>query len=206
MSIITDALKKAERERELREKQAAEELSVSSPSQAYEPPSLQTESLNLAESKSIPSVQENQGLSFRAFRSSIWWSKEIFLVGGAILFFLFILFALPHWPQVGSDLSIIWRPLRNQSAFRIGSLGPVVPQGSPPPVPSAPASFEGAVATKFPFVLSGISISGDDRYAVVNGAIVQKGDSIDGAHVKEILDREVVLETRSGEIRLRIPS
>ena len=47
---------------------------------------------------------------------------------------------------------------------------------------------------------------GSDRYALVNGQIVQAGDSIDGAHVKEILDREVVLETRAGEIRLKIQS
>ena len=59
---------------------------------------------------------------------------------------------------------------------------------------------------KLPFTLSGISAWGPDRYAIVNGAIVQEGDSVGGALVKQILGREVILETRNGEVKLKITS
>ena len=46
--------------------------------------------------------------------------------------------------------------------------------------------------------------AGNNHFAIINGTIVQKGDSIDGAHVKEVLENEAVLETRAGEFRLKI--
>ncbi len=57
-----------------------------------------------------------------------------------------------------------------------------------------------------PYVLSGVSIFGNERYAVINGRIVTIGDSIDGAYVKEIMDRNVVIETKTSEIKLKLPA
>jgi hypothetical protein len=61
-------------------------------------------------------------------------------------------------------------------------------------------------STNMPYLLSGISVSEDDRYAVVNGQIVTEGDLVDGAYVKQILERDVVLDTKTSEIKLKLPS
>ena len=81
-----------------------------------------------------------------------------------------------------------------------------LPNGGRTNVPGAASRTIDMVGVNLPFTLTGISVQGSDRYAIINGEIVQEGNSIDGAHVKEILDREVVLETRAGEIKLKIPS
>lgn len=55
-----------------------------------------------------------------------------------------------------------------------------------------------------PYVLSGITKMGKDRFALINDQILRPGDWVNGATVKAILDNEVILETTFGELKLKI--
>ncbi|MBI4358162.1 MAG: hypothetical protein HY584_02585 [Candidatus Omnitrophica bacterium] len=196
LSIITDALKKAERERELKgkEKHASGEAAA-----------ILAEEEKAVESFLEQAAREEKETEGKAAfvnareaapRASRWLflseAQSAALLVAAVFLCAFLFFFLARWPIIGKNALVIWNPLQIWN----------VP-GKSAPKPSHPL---GEPRTDFPFALSGISSTGGERYAIVNGAIVQEGDSIDGAHVIQILDREVVLETRSGEIKLKILS
>ena len=200
MSIITDALKKAEQERELRSKRAVEVLTeVPEESKPVE--------MLLGQSEVVETeIEENAGLTAEAAEQNAIYRAEqafpqqirgILLIAGSV-FVCFLALVLLTWSGGGgAGFSAIWRPFRNASAFQVP---PMYQQN----ILSVRAHNFSVSGVKLPFNLSGISSQGDARYAIINDVIVQKGDSIDGATVKEILGREVVLETRAGEIKLKI--
>ncbi len=190
MSIITDALKKAEYERELRTKQASgkstadvlleqtEDLETSLAGVGTIPS--ETEDV-VFPSRSTPTLSRPSGVS--SFRLT-----EILILIAIFSICFFVLFFLTRWPSVGKKFS--------GDAFI--NVGTASPQGN--------ASSSAVQKSRLPYALSGISAFEQNRYALINSSIVQKGDSVDGARVKEILEREVILETPLGETRLKIPS
>lgn len=115
-------------------------------------------------------------------------SKTIYWIGGAVVF-LFVLGLV--YLLVGSLKS---------AAPKRGSLAP-----SPSPVPlnSLTHSVE-SPSTQGLFSLTGITQSGSELTAIVNNELVRVGDSVSGARVKEIKDREVSLEFRGQEIILSL--
>ncbi len=205
MSIITDALKKAEQERDLKAKHAAKMAKVA----FIEPERAQSVEVLLEQSHMVETQIEQSirpaGMSQPDTFKGPWFSspqfREVSIIStvvGVIISCLVILLALPHWPGMGKDSSIIWRPFRVVGLFQV------------PPMYQQNIFLErlqhsgSENGVKLPFILTGISAQGNKSYAIVNGVVVQKGDLIDGATVKEILDRGVVLETRAGEIKLKI--
>ena len=193
MSIITDALKKAEYERELRAKQAPEKSTVDVLLE-------QTEDLetSLAGVGTVPSEREDIVIPStstptlgRPSGVSSFRLTEILILVAIFAICFSVLFFLTRWPSVGKKFS-------GDAFIGIGSVGNTSPQGN--------VSSSAAQKSRLPYVLSGISAFEQNRYALINGSIVQQGDSIDGARVKEILEREVILETPLGETRLKIPS
>ena len=162
MSIITDALKKAESEREQKAKNAAENLAAV----AVAEEEMLQERLSVSEFvEKIKSSSHTQSP-----RHSVLRYSNFLIVAAAILFSL---------------LAILIVSLRT------------------------PAPRKGQFSStpkKLPYALSGISVSDVGRYAIINGIIVGPGDSIDGAQVKEVLENEVTLTTRTGELALELKS
>ncbi len=208
MSIITDALKKAEQERELKATRASKITRVA----LAEPESVKPVDVLLEQSHLVEAhIEQNMNaIGINAgdiFRKGAWLSsprsREVLIISaivGIVTSCLVILLVLPHWPRVAKDFSIVWRPFKAVSLFQVP---PMYHQQN---IFSERSHSAGENGVKLPFSLTGISVQGDKSYAIINGEIVQKGDSIDGAQVKEILERDVVLETRAGEIKLKIQS
>ena len=180
MSIITDALKKAEQDRELKTKSQVSETSVQTapiaePEQDELSAQILSESVlaqNLqVETEKPESPESIETLQAPPQRKYAW----IFSVSVVSLFILaFLIF-----PKKSTIMT---------------TSGASAPAGQFFP------KSQGA------FNLSGITKLDKDFYAIINGEIVQVGDSIGGATVKEIMDREVILKTRSGEVKLIIVS
>ena len=209
MSIITDALKKAEHDRELKAKRVREETAAVGILTEEEKPApvfsdqtstveTQTEKNNVSVETKPSFFQAHSGLASRQF-------KEILILVAIGIGCFAVLFLLPAWPSLTNHFSITWKPFQNGKAFQVGSLGGVL-QGGVSAVPVSSSNQESRAVARLPFVLSGISVLGEDRYTVINNKILQEGDSIDGAFVRQIMDREVILETRNGEIKLKFPS
>lgn len=252
MSIITDALRKAEEER-WKTKQTVEKVLVQADFE-------QAELLKRFGYAKPEIVQEEATASSKPLRIKV--PKNVFVsllqkifVAFSLIFVCFLVVYLgPRWLINPGSFSEDWAILKSTVVSKINSLVPgsftqetpsvasgkgiffmpfqteVKKEEVPVSVPIAveetiqgtqPVSIPGVnvsvpvvnipapVVVKEPeptYVLSGISVTGGDHYAVVNGSIVQKGDSIDGAYVKDVLDREVVLETRTAEIKLKLPT
>ena len=204
MSIITDALKKAEREREMKTKQTLDESAAVAVEEESKPAETTQIQLTPVENERIGSLPPSVGgdkFSLNHFQVSDTRVRDVIIVAGIVFGCLVALALLPRWPSIGRNLSVVWHSGDGASAFRMSPAGGPLGSGA---LRMPPAFSEDKSFVQFPFVLSGISALGGDRYAIVNDKIVQQGDSVDGAHVKDILDREVVLETRSGEIKLKI--
>ncbi len=183
MSIITDALKKAEQDRELKLQPQTEETPVP---------------------QTIP-LPEQEDLSAQILSESVLAQK----------------LELKTEPQIPDLVTVVEdTPKRRYSlALSIGVISLFVlaflifPKQSTVVTPASGKNHSAALAQfpkipsiKLPYVLSGISKVDNNYYAIINGIIVQPGETIDGALVKEINDREATLETRSGKIILSITS
>ncbi len=191
MSIITDALRKAENERELKAKQAsddtAEVIAVTEEEEAL------VASANSAFPAKVPSFQNLKpeipiavGVKELLNQNQPAWKYSTFLMVCAFFLVCLFVFLLSRKPVV----------------ILQSNMGSVRGQANKPAV----FNFLKTQTVQLPYVLSGISSAGNNHYAIVNGMIVQQGDSIDGAHVKEILEQEIILETRAGEIKLNLKS
>ncbi|MBI4373154.1 MAG: hypothetical protein HY585_05475 [Candidatus Omnitrophica bacterium] len=196
MSIITDALKKAEKERELKARSASQQAAMAL-MEEVQPATREAailEQPSLHENDAVD-VSSNEPVRIVLNRSG-WFLglqfKEMLILSVVVVAAFVVLTLLPTWPTIGSNFSLSWRPIQKGSLFQNYQVSNTVSHGGG--------------TLDLPYDLSGISVSGDNRYALVNDTIVQKGDSIDGAFVKEISDQEVVLETRTGEIKLRTSS
>lgn len=203
MSIITDALKKAEHERELKTKHTSGE-GVAILAEEARPTELFLDETYIGANrteKNVPAVETKETVFSGTARFSSWPAREIFILAGAALSGLFILSLFVRWPEMVRNFSLLWLPSYKASVSETPSssiLGLHLSKAQP-------VNFLDN-NTRLPFILSGISVSGADRYAIINGKVIQEGDSINGAYLKEILDREVILETKTGEIKLKISS
>lgn len=65
-------------------------------------------------------------------------------------------------------------------------------------------SEAGAVERTEPWLLTAILVAKGRRVAVVNGRPVRAGDEVDGATVKEIARKRVVLATPDGDLALQL--
>lgn len=77
----------------------------------------------------------------------------------------------------------------------MGTITPIAPESEPAKFPVSPPSL----------ILSGIVAGGNDSFAIIDGRIVKKGDIISGAKVREIYSDRVVLEFDGIEFSLRSP-
>jgi hypothetical protein len=70
--------------------------------------------------------------------------------------------------------------------------------------PAALSANEKLPAPEAPeLILNGIALSADGNLALINGEILQAGDDIGGAKVREITDKQVTLTFRNEEIILK---
>ena len=197
MSIITDALRKAEQERELKAKQGPGETeTVSSETEQVKPMDMFLEQSQAVEAHIEKSIRSSA--IEKATPSQFREAAMVSLIAGVVALCLVALVLLPVWPGFGNHFSTVQNPFWNTSLFQVP---PMYQQNI---LAVKPQGFNGG-GVHFPFSLSGISFQGENRYAIVNGVIVQKDDSIDGARVKEILKREVTLDTKAGELKLKLP-
>ncbi|OGW86148.1 MAG: hypothetical protein A3C35_06425 [Omnitrophica bacterium RIFCSPHIGHO2_02_FULL_46_11] len=214
MSIITEALRKAEREHELKAKRALQEAAsgLADPGKSQNVLLAQSEAVEHHIQQSVLQEEVSQAV----FRRPAWyWSSRlqaVFLAALGVLVCAFILTILPKWPQIGNNFSIVWQPSVEKGSSQIsiseqgvfsGTVG-AFSQGNGSRTQKS--ELQGKNMPTSQFVLSGISVMGNDHYAIVNGTIVQKGDSIDGAYVKDVFNQEVILQIKDGEIKLKIPS
>ena len=186
MSIITEALKKAEQERasKLKQETVAQEINT----------------VLAEEEKVVKSFLEKNKAPEPAPHSSLTeFSKRNWFIGSAVVIFL-VLYLLVNAASMKRGFSFLWYLFKNSKTLQTASIGIVYDRET---YPTESAGFSNFAPG---FVLSGISVQGEDRYAVINGKIVQKGDLIKGAFVKEILGREVTLETKTGELKLKVSS
>ena len=117
MSIITDALKKAERDRELKAKRALQDTAFAVANGDNSTAMLLAQS-DVVE-QDIERNKSEEGIDQAIFRrAGLYWSSQlqaIFLFIAAGLACAFVLFALPKWPRIGENFSIIWQPFNGKS-------------------------------------------------------------------------------------------
>lgn len=185
MSIITDALKKAESERELKAKHVSESEASSATTLTEEeifpqfPKSILFPEIKVEDEKPIPRIKQSFG------KYNPPWKHPAFIL--TAVFFLLGLLILQFLPK--KTVLIVRSDKDGNIQKQISrSISSSITFNSP----------------KLPYVLSGISKLGNSQYAIINGVIIQQGESINGAYVREILNDEVTLETQAGEIRLKI--
>ena len=71
------------------------------------------------------------------------------------------------------------------------------------PVAPSPSFFRPAHSTRRePFTLNGIAQTGSDFYCLINGAILRRGQTVDGATVESITPDTVILDLRGKKILL----
>ncbi len=198
MSIITDALKKAERDRGQKLGEKAGEIPVASLKETMKPSQVLEEEEKLLE-ENLTKMTSRAGTPFFAWPHFSWREANVFVVRGTLV--------------IGFAVLVVFLFL----TFRWEASDHMVASVSLPTVqvPSGGKTVSAATKTFFPkrqaaqptlsYTLTGISTFDDKHYAIINGLVLQTGDSVDGAVVKDITDREAILETRAGELRLRIP-
>lgn len=211
MSLITDALKRAERDRGQKLREKVEEVHAASVAQEAHPPRILEEEEVLVEQKlksAVPPVWPSSETAFKPQMPSLIWPQfswrtaNVFVLRGAfvvslaaLVVFLFMIFK--------------WEPPEQTTVASVSLPALSRPSG----VSTVPVSKKGFFqkhaparpGQAFSYALSGISTFDDKHYAIINGLVLQAGDSVDGAMVKDITDREAILETRAGELKLRIP-
>ncbi len=129
-----------------------------------------------------------------------WREANVFVLSGAFVTCLAVLvvslFAIFRWE--GADQTVASVSLPAVSVPSHAKTAPVLRKT----IFRKPAAHSGPTLS---FALSGISAFDNKHYAVINGTVLQAGDLVDGAVVKDITDNEAILETRAGELRLKIP-
>lgn len=263
MSIITEALKKAERDRALKARRTPQFATESTTalSAAMESERLVTEFLRerekrLNESALFARVRLETPVLPRSASYGLRKVSMILIFFAIVSAIILVLYGLTRWPDPTEGPSVLWHqtlaPAESEASPKAfltkeatsseeltessGTTEPTqegdvltestVAREAAPVISSVeevseipgtqdtmerpaqelsigPTAFKSA---QIPFLLSGISVSGVERYAVINGQIVRVGDWVDGAFVREILDHEAILVTRSGEIKLKLIS
>lgn len=191
MSIITEALKRAERDRE-RDHKHSEETAVAVISEELEQAKEMAQEAPLPVSEEEPPVvtapepaapQQAPQPGFFVWQFSREQARDILILSGVIVICALVLVMLFQWPRPAPDASL-----------------------GAPLTPSVSTTSRRTSGPALPFVLTGVSSTGTSRHGIVNGVVVQEGDTVDGAIVKSIGDHELTLETRAGEIKLKIQS
>lgn len=216
MSIINDALKKAEQEKN---KIVTDEPGYTNiASKVYKPSQEQNKNIEVAKVEphaAKPTLDPSS--ETKKSNNSTW-------VLLAILSFVAVM-----------SISIIMTNLKKESVKPLATLPPSVPEetlsspdpkptlnaGTSPisdvtllpqtqPVETVPSSITEPQTVKIPasppyLTLSGIVAGGDESFAIIDGAIVKKDDTISGARVVEIYSDRVVLEFDGAEFSMRTP-
>ncbi len=253
MSIITEALRKAEQDRRLKALEAVQETAICEESPEEMPPEVRI--TNVSPVTTAHSIEEQAAVSItttgtetlsasgsytRLMQDSVnpkffSLSVVLFIAGFFVLSFAFLFFILKF--NTVSKPIVEYRKVsapapKPSPRAPVLSPAPATPPAVAPPSPAAVnanSAPQTVAAPPVPFVqrnvrvtpapvsvkqilnirpdlrLTGISASGGERYAIINDAILQENDKIEGNWVKTIGDSEVVLEGKSGEIRLTLP-
>ena len=190
MSIITDALRKAENERELKSKKVVEaDVPIAAILRTEEQifPSHRLAETNFSQRAKTKSKKPVSGIKQFFIHHNLTWKHPAFIAVSVILFACLLMMAL-----IPKKTVLIVQANKDENIQK--------------QVTKAISSTMQSSPLALPYVLSGISRVGSSEYAIINGMIVQVGDSIDGAYIEEIFEREVTLNTRSGEIKLNLKS
>lgn len=75
---------------------------------------------------------------------------------------------------------------------------------SPPELGAATSLPKRKAAARSAWTLESILVAADRRVAVINGELVSEGESIDGAHVIEIRELDVLVRTPRGRMTLQL--
>ena len=210
MSIITDALKKAERDRGQKLRDKIEEVHAASVSEPVKAPQILEQEEALVENE-LAEAHTHFRTSSTAFQPKSplfswpqfsWRETNVFVLSGAfvvcfaaLVVFLFVIF---KWEST-DQMTVASVSLPASSVAPVSKPVPGIKKAT------FPKRAPSASRTTLSYALTGISAFDNKHYAVVNGVVLKPGDSVDGAIVKDITDQEAVLETRAGELRLRIP-
>ena len=204
MSIISDALKKAERERELKAKQAQEGVPGSEAEQGKLVDSLSSQAELVEEEIKRKADSELEAMRPLLGPRRVWLRRflELMILLGVVSLVVAVLFVLPFWPGPRKNSS----PDANLLSRANRPFGGAEAPGRDEKRSGRNIHLPIGRGVSFPFVLSGISVQGKDRYAVVNDAIVQEGDFVNGVRVKSITAEEVTLAAANEDLTLRIPA
>lgn len=243
MSIITEALKRAEQDKRRRALEAAEEVDVRENSEERIPPEVHITNVTqipIVDSEAKTVDVSNTGsdnvtsgtyhYSIQNPKRSPFFVLAVFLGAVGVLIVLGSMLTLvPGWmntstetisssmsvsaPSPASELSIP-KPIVDKIT---SNLDIEIPASPKPVTASAPAVNRNVKITPAPvtmksilnirptFKLTGITASTGDKYAIINGTIVQENDMIEGAQVKTITEKEVTLKGKLGDIKLTLP-
>lgn len=208
MSIINEALKKAEQEKN---KMLTDEPGYTNiASKIYKPKPEQNEKLEAPQGETVKPLPLLEPLPPVAKKHNyLTWALMAILITIAVMSLSILLTKpkgkniepkikqpaptpQPSLPSQANLNSAIPAALSTQPAL---TDNPPTPEPQPVKLPSAPP----------PLILSGIVAGGNDSFAIIDGNIVKKGDSISGAKVKEIYGDRVALEFDGAEFILRSP-
>ena len=213
MSIISEALKKAEQERIAKGKS-----SFTGERAGYGTGSLtdQLAAIEVDVTKRILASQIQYGDLKPKHFFFLWEFWKAFLFLGVIVLLCLTLFLLPRWPSLAEkNSSDIWQSSTETVSSQAisANVSPEIPAATSDKMPvqensSSPEAGKSEENTPpvpvNPYVLTGLSVSGKDHYAIVNRLVVKVGDLIGQAHVKSIENGQVVLDTDTGEVTLQM--
>lgn len=185
MSIISEALKKAE-------KNKIGQVILKTPA----PNMHRVEKIQTPVAKFPTPTVKFSGNKF------VWaWNWEAVACGSltvAVVVLLAGLFNFPA-PRTGFAFSV--------DMSRIASISNPIQTGFLTGKAFHPAIAKPAKGKVAPYRLTGITVSPDgSHYAIVNETVVRSGDYVDGAFVQAISNGEVVLNSAKGELKLHLAS
>ena len=140
------------------------------------------------------------------------WAKTRYIAYAIILFILVSIFAASRFSTLKSKNTITQVSIKNK-VEPIRVVQPITPavekevlvkKDTAVKNPSEPTLPKESIIQPNEFILSGIMHLEDGPRAIINNMRVSKGDDIDGAKVVSITDETVVLKKQDSEIKLRL--
>ncbi len=222
MSIINDALKKAEQEKN---KMVTDEPAYTNiASQVYRSKPEQGKKIETAKDADVKQETAGESLPATAKKSpDLIWVPVSILIFVAVISIAIIITnlnkkpvePLPTPPQSGTGPASTTQATtatESSKTVNLPSIAQTQPEITVPPAlrqsGTGPAPEPPAIKIPSPppaLILSGIVAGGKESYAIIDGEIVKKSDVISGAKVVEIYSDRVVLEFDGAEFTLRAP-
>lgn len=182
MSIISEALKKAEKNR------IGQVIVKTPPSKKIAAP------LTKSTTKS-----ETETVRFSGSKIAWGWNWEAFTCWSLVAGVVALLAGLFHFPPPHTGFAF------HADVTRIASISNPIQTGFLTGKAIRPTDIKFGKTKVVPYRLTGIIVSLDGNpYAIVNETVVRTGDYLDGAYVKTISNGEVVLDSVEGEQKLHI--